>query len=103
MTAYDHAPGTRPLVGILLFDEVEVLDFAGPYEVCSGTRDPAGDPLMLDPASCSANQFGTCSFQTDLTLPASGTYQLAISDSGINEPGTYESVYSVFSVPAPIN
>jgi transcriptional regulator GlxA family with amidase domain len=35
-------PGLRPLVGILLFDDVEVLDFAGPYEVCSGTSDPSG-------------------------------------------------------------
>lgn len=32
----------RPLAGILLFDEVEVLDFAGPYEVFSGTRGPDG-------------------------------------------------------------
>ena len=36
----------RPLVGILLFDDVEVLDFAGPYEVCSGTLDPAGRPYV---------------------------------------------------------
>ncbi len=36
----------RPLVGILLFDEVEVLDFAGPFEVSSGTRDPAGQPYV---------------------------------------------------------
>jgi transcriptional regulator GlxA family with amidase domain len=34
----------RPLVGILLFDEVEVLDFAGPFEVFSGTSSPAGPP-----------------------------------------------------------
>ena len=34
----------RPLVGILLFDQVEVLDFAGPYEVFSGTRDASGQP-----------------------------------------------------------
>ena len=40
------APRVRPLVGILLFDEVEVLDFAGPFEVCSGTRDPAGMPYV---------------------------------------------------------
>jgi transcriptional regulator GlxA family with amidase domain len=33
-------------VGILLFDEVEVLDFAGPYEVCSGTLDPSGEPYV---------------------------------------------------------
>ena len=33
-------------MGILLFDEVEVLDFAGPYEVCSGTSDPSGRPYV---------------------------------------------------------
>jgi transcriptional regulator GlxA family with amidase domain len=33
-------------VGILLYDDVEVLDFAGPYEVCSGTRDPSGRPYV---------------------------------------------------------
>jgi hypothetical protein len=36
----------RPLVGILLFDDVEVLDFAGPYEVCGGTLDPAGESCV---------------------------------------------------------
>ena len=44
------APGARsrplPLVGILLFDGVEVLDFAGPYEVFSGTEDPDGQPYL---------------------------------------------------------
>ena len=38
--------GGRPRVGILLFDDVEVLDFAGPYEVCSGTRDLADEPYV---------------------------------------------------------
>jgi transcriptional regulator GlxA family with amidase domain len=33
-------------VGIVLFDDVEVLDFAGPYEVCAGTLDPAGAPYV---------------------------------------------------------
>jgi transcriptional regulator GlxA family with amidase domain len=33
-------------VGILLFDDVEVLDFAGPYEVCSGTRDEQQRPYV---------------------------------------------------------
>jgi transcriptional regulator GlxA family with amidase domain len=37
---------TEPLVGILLYDDVEVLDFAGPYEVFSGTTDPAGRPYV---------------------------------------------------------
>jgi transcriptional regulator GlxA family with amidase domain len=36
------APARLPLVGILVFDEVEVLDFAGPYEVLSTTHDPGG-------------------------------------------------------------
>src|SRR5688500_1795112 len=37
--------GMRPLLaGILLFDGVEVLDFAGPYEVFSITRPYAGEP-----------------------------------------------------------
>ena len=35
-----------PLVGILLFDGVEVLDFAGPYEVFSGTEGPDGHPFV---------------------------------------------------------
>jgi transcriptional regulator GlxA family with amidase domain len=42
----EAAARSRPLVGILLFDDVEVLDFAGPYEVCSGTRDPEGQPYV---------------------------------------------------------
>jgi transcriptional regulator GlxA family with amidase domain len=47
MTEPHTAPrDPRPRVGILLFDEVEVLDFAGPYEVCSGTRDPDGQPYV---------------------------------------------------------
>jgi transcriptional regulator GlxA family with amidase domain len=33
-----------PLVGILLYDDVEVLDFAGPYEVLSATSAPDGVP-----------------------------------------------------------
>ncbi len=46
MTMRAREPGRRPVVGILLFDEVEVLDFAGPYEVCSGTLDPSGQPYV---------------------------------------------------------
>jgi transcriptional regulator GlxA family with amidase domain len=50
--ATSHA---RPLVGILLFDGVEVLDFAGPYEVCAGTggpdRLPYVDVVTIGPAA----------------------------------------------------
>jgi transcriptional regulator GlxA family with amidase domain len=42
MTMHPRDSRQRPLVGILIFDDVEVLDFAGPYEVFSGTTDPAG-------------------------------------------------------------
>ena len=38
--------GPRPLVGVLLFDDVEVLDFAGPFEVFSGTQSPDGQPYV---------------------------------------------------------
>ncbi|HEX2035126.1 MAG TPA: DJ-1/PfpI family protein [Chloroflexota bacterium] len=42
------APATRdtPVAGILLFDQVEVLDFAGPYEVLAASRDAAGAPAF---------------------------------------------------------
>lgn len=39
-------PSENPTVGILLFDDVEVLDFAGPYEVFSTARDASGQPLL---------------------------------------------------------
>ncbi len=45
LTPVSHSQ-VRPLVGILLFDEVEVLDFAGPYEVFTGTEGPDGQPLV---------------------------------------------------------
>jgi transcriptional regulator GlxA family with amidase domain len=38
--------GTPLRVAILLFDEVEVLDFAGPFEVFSVARSAAGDPAF---------------------------------------------------------
>ncbi len=37
---------TFPLVGIHLYDEVEVQDFASTYEVFSGTEDPGGQPYI---------------------------------------------------------
>jgi transcriptional regulator GlxA family with amidase domain len=46
MTIRPHPSRRRPLVGILIFDGVEVLDFAGPYEVFSGTTDPVGQPYV---------------------------------------------------------
>jgi transcriptional regulator GlxA family with amidase domain len=34
----------RPVIAILLFDGVEVLDFAGPYEVFAAGRNESGEP-----------------------------------------------------------
>ena len=34
----------RPVIAIALFDGVEVLDFAGPYEVFTATRNESGEP-----------------------------------------------------------
>lgn len=36
----------RPVVGIVLFDRAEVLDFAGPYEVLSGAKYDDGSPCL---------------------------------------------------------
>ena len=49
------APGRRRRVAVLLFDDVEVLDFAGPFEVFGVARTAAGEPafevvtVALDP------------------------------------------------------
>jgi hypothetical protein len=44
MTTANGAAGGSPLtVGILVFDDVEVLDFCGPYEVFSVARPPGAD------------------------------------------------------------
>ena len=37
--------GGRPVVAMLLFDDVEVLDFAGPFEVFAAARNESGEPF----------------------------------------------------------
>ena len=49
------APATRRNVGILIFDGVEVLDFAGPFEVFSRTR--------LEPGAASRRDDGSAPFR----------------------------------------
>src|SRR5579862_2628946 len=51
----DHVP--RTAVGILLFDGVEVLDFAGPFEVFSRTRLVPGVESRRSDASAPFNVF----------------------------------------------
>lgn len=50
---------SKPLVGILLFDEVEVLDFAGPYEVFACAKDQEGG-LLFDVLTLGAGPGATC-------------------------------------------
>jgi transcriptional regulator GlxA family with amidase domain len=40
------AAPSRPVVGIVLFDDVEVLDFAGPYEVLSAASHESGEACL---------------------------------------------------------
>lgn len=42
----ENQPNAIPRVGILLFAEVEPLDFAGPYEVLACSRDAGGGPCF---------------------------------------------------------
>jgi len=54
-------------------------------------RDPSGTVIvngLADGAGCISNL--TCSFTIDLTLVDSGTYSLAIYDSGVNNTGNYQ-------------
>ena len=44
-------------VGILIFDDVELLDFAGPYEVFSRTRTVKGTKSRLDDETACFNTF----------------------------------------------
>lgn len=48
---------------------------------------------------CSADQFNICSFLNEFTLPESGMYTLAITDSGNNNAGSY---YLVLNRIAPL-
>src|SRR5829696_7674366 len=48
---------TRQNVGILIFDNVEVLDFAGPFEVFSRTRTVPGTESRRDEASAPFDVF----------------------------------------------
>ena len=50
-------------------------------------RDP--DSTVILDTYCDSNVYGTCSLSEDIDLTMSGTYSLAISDSGTNNEGNY--------------
>jgi transcriptional regulator GlxA family with amidase domain len=55
--AQGFSPAKRLTVGILIFDDVEVLDFAGPFEVFSRTRTVAGADSRRSDASAPFETF----------------------------------------------
>jgi transcriptional regulator GlxA family with amidase domain len=54
-----NSEARRPVAGVLLFDRVEVLDFAGPYEVLSGARFPDGK-ACLEVKTIAPRELVTC-------------------------------------------
>ena len=58
-------------VGILLFDNVEVLDFTGPYEVFSSTRLSNKSLASIKTLPCPFNVF---TFSERKKITASGKY-----------------------------
>lgn len=62
----------------------------GAFDLLLEIRDPSGEVIALDPEGCDGGMDNArCSFQTDITLPVSGTYQMTISDVNNDEPGDY--------------
>ena len=57
-------------IGILIFDDVEVLDFAGPYEVFSQTRLSSGVESRSSDKTAPFNVFTVA--KTDATIRARG-------------------------------
>ncbi|MFV1989008.1 MAG: DJ-1/PfpI family protein, partial [Gemmatimonadota bacterium] len=78
-------PIDRQSVGILLFEDVEVLDFAGPYEVFSRTRLEAG---VASRRSRDSAPFDVFTVSRDGTmLAASGGLRVTPDHSFATAPG----------------
>ncbi len=80
----------RPVVGVLLFDGVEVLDFAGPYEVFAAAGDEAGEPYfrvltVADPPEVRC--YGGLRVTADLTTVACPPLDVLVVPGG---PGARE-------------
>lgn len=67
----EGVPGAKTNVGIFIFDGVEVLDFAGPYEVFSRTRTVPGLASRLDDSSAPFKVF-TMAAQEKLVTATGG-------------------------------
>lgn len=78
-------------VGIFLFDNVEVLDFAGPFEVLSITENPDGGQAPFSVRTVSERggliaARNNLRIETDCSMEDSGQFDLLIIPGG---PGTY--------------
>jgi len=75
----------RPVIAILLFDRVEVLDFAGPYEVFAAARDESGE-LYTEVFTVADRQevkcYGGLRVITDATFDACPAYAALIVPGG---------------------
>lgn len=81
-----------PLTGILLFDQVEVLDWAGPYEVLSRASQTDGQPCFqvqtIAPTGM-VNCMGGVKVIAESTLDQAPSYDLLVVPGG---PGAREPV-----------
>lgn len=80
------APDERRNVGILIFDDVEVLDFAGPYEVFSRTR--------LEPGAEARRSDDSAPFRV-LTVSLDGRPLRATGGLQITPDHSFESVPAI--------
>ena len=71
--------------GVIRFN---ILGQSNNFDARLEVRDPNG-VVVLD-NFCSANAINQCSFSNDLSPTETGTYTLAISDAGIDNPGNYQ-------------
>jgi transcriptional regulator GlxA family with amidase domain len=75
----------RKNVAVMIFEDVEVLDFAGPYEVFSRVRTVPGGPSRWNDESAPFNVFTVA--KTDAPLKAIGGLQVTPDYSFANAPG----------------
>ena len=88
----------RPVIAILLFDRVEVLDFAGPYEVFAAARDQSAEPYTEVFTVADRREvkcYGGLRVITDATFDACPPFDVLIVPGG---PGARERTASQESV-----
>ncbi len=73
--------------------EFVLRSLSGGFDARLEIRDPSGAVLFDNYCAGNVAYYGTpiaCTRENELTLPASGTYDVAVSDAGTDENGVYE-------------